>query len=122
MLIQDFKKLFEAHLTILEGMINSMPNKGDTEEESQRLVLENRLSELWYGLNGTEQEDLLFEYDVLPEFVQEHISDFDEDENQKEECDRIICKLNQIGWTADYGLDCVLIDFRKLSNEEREAL
>lgn len=91
-------------------------------KESQRLVLQNRLSELCYGLNGTEQEDLLFEYDELPEFVQEHLSDFDEDGNQKEECDRIIHKLNQIGWTADYGLDCVLIDFRKLSNKEREAL
>ncbi|KYG76412.1 hypothetical protein [Roseivirga spongicola] len=122
MLIQDFKDQFESHLSTLEDMILRMPEKGNTESESQAIVLKNRLGDLWHSLNGTEQEDLIFEYDELPEFVQECMSDFDEDGNQKEECVRIIHKLNQIGWAANYGLDCVLYDFRRLSDQERKDL
>lgn len=58
----------------------------------------------------------IFEYDELPENVQEVLQDFDENTTDPyKESDRIIKKLNEIGWTGDYGLDGILCDFKKNS-------
>lgn len=54
-------------------------------------------------------------YHLLPEDVQNVLSDFNENEPDKyAECSRIIANLEQFGWTADFGLSGDLEGLKKL--------
>jgi len=54
------------------------------------------------------------EYDNLPQEVKDILDSFDMNEADSDrECDRIIDKLNDIGWTADYGLSGEIYDVKK---------
>jgi hypothetical protein len=53
------------------------------------------------------------EYDNLPQEVKDILDSFDIDKDAYKECDRIIDELNEIGWTADYGLSGEIYDVMK---------
>lgn len=53
------------------------------------------------------------EYDNLPQEVKDILDSFDMNEaDSYEECRNIICKLEDIGWTADYGLSGEIYDVK----------
>jgi len=60
---KTFKSEVDDLVSELEDLITSMPDKGNTEEDSQRVVLMNRLNELSYAVNGVEDEDFFDEDD-----------------------------------------------------------
>ncbi len=43
----------------IEQLIEKMPYKGDSENESQKVCLTNRLNEFYYSVNGIEDEDFI---------------------------------------------------------------
>jgi hypothetical protein len=55
------------------------------------------------------------EYDNLPQEVKDILDSFDENKDSYQECDRIIDELEDIGWTADYGLSGEIYDVKKKS-------
>lgn len=57
--IDVFKAKAEALLSQLEELINTMPQKSDTSETSQKTFLINRLNALSRAFADTEQEDLI---------------------------------------------------------------
>jgi hypothetical protein len=57
--IDTFKAKAEELLSQLEELIETMPQKGDTSEQCQKVHLLNKLSSLESAFNGTEQEDLI---------------------------------------------------------------
>lgn len=57
--LQDFKEQLEFHISEIEDLIHSLPDKGNSEEESQKVCLQNRLNDLYYTVNGVEQSDLV---------------------------------------------------------------
>lgn len=54
------------------------------------------------------------EYETLPENVKEVIEEFSESNGSYKDCEKLITKLNKIGWTAEYGLDAEPYNFRKV--------
>lgn len=53
------------------------------------------------------------EFEDLPQNVLDILDQCTGDEDY-EDCKRIIKELNEIGWTADFGLSAELFDFKKL--------
>jgi hypothetical protein len=54
------------------------------------------------------------EWDELPRYVQDIIGEYNEDcDDLYEEAERIIALLEEVGWSADYGMDGALIDVEK---------
>ena len=58
---KEFKLQIRGHLSHVEDLINSMPYKGDTSEDSQKVLLMTALNQLAYTVNGIEQSDLMEE-------------------------------------------------------------
>jgi hypothetical protein len=54
---KSFKSEVEDLLSDVEDLILDMPDKGTTEEDSQKIVLKQRLNELYQAVNGVEDED-----------------------------------------------------------------
>ena len=54
----EFKEELKNQISCLEDLIHSMPYKGDSEEESQKVCLQNRLNDFYYTVNGIEDSDL----------------------------------------------------------------
>lgn len=52
-----FKQKALIFISDLEDMINAMPYKGDTESESQKLCLQNALSNFEHTVNGVKESD-----------------------------------------------------------------
>ena len=62
-----------------------------------------------------EEIDLLANYHLLPQEIQDILLGFDEEaDNSYHECDRVIKLLEQNGYTAEYGLDGELYDLKKV--------
>lgn len=62
-----------------------------------------------------EEIDLLENYHLLPQPVQDILLSFDEEENgMYNECKRVIALLEQNGYTADYDLSGQLFDLEPL--------
>lgn len=57
--IESFRNQMEELLEQVEDLIHTMPQKGNTSSECQRLCLQQCLNRLWCALNGTTQEDLI---------------------------------------------------------------
>ena len=55
------------------------------------------------------------QYKYLPLPVNSIISSFDENKDLYHECARLVAELDQIGWTAEYGLDGQLHDLEKIT-------
>ena len=53
----EFKNKVETLVSEIEDIINEMPYKGDSETESQKIYLTNRLDQFSYAVNGVEDED-----------------------------------------------------------------
>ena len=58
MKIDKFRQRIETHLSKIEDLILSIPQKGDICQDCQRMCLHEALNTFWYTLNGTKQEDL----------------------------------------------------------------
>jgi hypothetical protein len=58
MKIETFKKRANRLTAKLDALINSMPKKGNTPSECQRLTILQELYGLIHAINGTEQKDL----------------------------------------------------------------
>lgn len=54
------------------------------------------------------------EYDNLPQEVKAILDTYNEHKDAYKECERIIEELNKIGYTADYYLDGVLFDVKRI--------
>lgn len=61
-------------------------------------------------------------YDELPTNIKLIVNTFDDSVDGYKECERIIQELEAKGYTADYGLDAVLFDFRKLESEYKQII
>ena len=56
------------------------------------------------------------EYDTLPQHVQDILYLWDDNNpNPYDECRKTITMLNNVGWTADYGLDGMVYDVKNLN-------
>ncbi len=53
------------------------------------------------------------EYDNLPQEVKDILDSFDMNIDAYQACDEVIDKLDDIGWTADYGLSGEIYDVKK---------
>lgn len=51
------------------------------------------------------------EYDALPDNVRDILDQATGDEDYSD-CANLVCQLEAIGWTAEYGLDAALFDVR----------
>jgi predicted Zn-ribbon and HTH transcriptional regulator len=56
--IATWKICTESHIEQLQTLIERLPQKGDKQEDCQRVCLQQRLNELESAINGTEAEDL----------------------------------------------------------------
>ena len=56
--------------------------------------------------------DLLKNYHLLPQDVQDALASFDENEDGYKECARVLELVEQLGYTFDYYLDAVPYDLR----------
>ena len=56
--LMDFKDSAEKLIDDFENLIHQMPQKGNKSCDCQRTFLQQRLNELSYAVNGTEQVDL----------------------------------------------------------------
>jgi len=70
-------------------------------------AFKNRIAELL-------QIDLFENYEALPDNVKLLIDNFNNNEQTYENCGLLVAELEKIGFTCDYGLDCVPIDLRAL--------
>lgn len=52
-------------------------------------------------------------FDMLPEYVQDIFNSCSGDEDY-EDCKKLVEELNLIGWTAEYGLDAIIFNIRKI--------
>lgn len=59
MKLTEFKQTAEAILGELEAHINKMPNKGDSQDESQKMCLKQAVNEVQWAINGVTDEDLV---------------------------------------------------------------
>jgi frataxin-like iron-binding protein CyaY len=55
----EFKNRVEDLVSQIEDIINKMPYKGDSETESQKIYLMNKLNQFSYAVNGVEDEDFI---------------------------------------------------------------
>ena len=55
---KEFKLQIRGHLSHVEDLINSMQHKGDTSDDSQKVLLMTALNQLQNVVNGIEQSDL----------------------------------------------------------------
>ena len=125
--IKDFKSKAEDLLGQLESLIQTMPQKGDTSTDCQRVYLQQQINEVYYAINGTEQSDLedeaeeeeidLFEdFDNLPCNVQAVIMKFEDSEQDYNTCQELVDALEEVGYTCEYGLTAVPYNLRKIEN------
>ena len=56
--IKEFKSKAEDLLGQLETLIQTMPQKGDKSTDCQRTYLQQQINEVYYAINGIEEEDL----------------------------------------------------------------
>lgn len=61
-----------------------------------------------------EEIDLLENYHLLPQEVQNILDTFDGNKDPYIECKRVIKELEKVGYTANYYLDGILYDLKKL--------
>lgn len=59
MTLSEFKEQAENLLGQLEELIQQLPQKGNTCNECQRTCLQQAVNEVYYAVNGTEEEDLI---------------------------------------------------------------
>lgn len=59
MTLSEFKEKTENLLGELEELIQQLPQKGNTCSECQRTCLQQAVNEVYYAVNGTEEEDLI---------------------------------------------------------------
>jgi hypothetical protein len=59
----DFKERVEPLISEIEDVILSMPDKGDSERESQKICLINSLNNFYYTVNGVEDSDFIDDED-----------------------------------------------------------
>lgn len=52
-----FKTKAESLINELEELINTMPYRGNSEQESQKIYLSNKLNQFSYAINGVEEGD-----------------------------------------------------------------
>jgi hypothetical protein len=57
--IQTFQQHANTLISQLEALINTMPHKGDTAADSQKIDLLNALKQVQMSVTGTEQKDLV---------------------------------------------------------------
>jgi len=53
-----FKEKAKSILEKLETLIQTMPQKGDKSTDCQRTYLQQKINEVYYAINGIEEEDL----------------------------------------------------------------
>ena len=51
------KEMMERTLGQFENMVNEMPFRGNTQEESQKVALQNAVNNLFACINGLQDED-----------------------------------------------------------------
>lgn len=56
--LEKFKKKAESILEKLENHIQKMPQKGNKSTDCQRTYLQQQINEVYYAINGIEEEDL----------------------------------------------------------------
>jgi hypothetical protein len=119
---KKFKQIAKAFLAA-DDLINDLTN-----DETERFELWLDTSYAGKNQNSyerikdyleqkTDQEDLLNDYENLPEDLKAILETFNEDEERYSECARIQAELEQIGYTYDYGLDGEPYHLRKLKTE-----
>ena len=60
--------------------------------------------------------DLFDDYDKLPPHIKDIIEKYSECDNDYKTCERFIAELKENGYTADYGLDAIPFDLKKIQN------
>jgi len=55
--LSTFKMEMDYLCSQIEDLINEMPYKGNKEEDSQKVCLQNALNKLQQAVNGCEEED-----------------------------------------------------------------
>ena len=84
--IQTFQQKANTLISQLEALINTMPHKGDTAADSQKIALLNDLKQVQMSVTGTEQKDLVNVFtcqvadDPDPDAESEIIRIFDEND------------------------------------------
>lgn len=58
---RDFKDSAELRIVLIQQLIDEMPHKGDKEDQSQKMVLQNRLDSLSRAVAGVTDEDFKIE-------------------------------------------------------------
>lgn len=58
---RDFQDSCEARIALLQQMIDELPQKGDKEEFSQKMVLQTRLNGFARAVAGVTDEDFKIE-------------------------------------------------------------
>lgn len=58
---EEFQKKAETHMEALKALIDSLPHKGDSEDQSQKVVLLNRFNGLDRALYSLTDDDLKIE-------------------------------------------------------------
>lgn len=61
-----------------------------------------------------DQPDLLDNYEVLPEEVQQILSSYNDEDSTYDTCRALEKELNAVGYGIDWGLDAVPYDLHKL--------
>jgi len=56
--LTEFTEKTESIINRFQQLIDELPQKGDTSEDSQKVCLQQRLNELQYAVNGTRESDL----------------------------------------------------------------
>jgi hypothetical protein len=54
-----FKRLGKNLIEVMESLIKEMPDKGDKEEDSQKICLLNKLHDFEMTVNGTQPDDFI---------------------------------------------------------------
>ena len=57
--LKDFKEKAKLLIDEFQELIETMPQKGNTTNECQRLTMQQRLNELEHAVSGTQAEDLM---------------------------------------------------------------
>lgn len=56
---KTFKSKIEKEVSKIEDIISKMPYKGDSESESQKIYLTNKLNQFSYAVNGVTDDDFI---------------------------------------------------------------
>ncbi len=109
--IDKARKVLEQHGYFVENLwsVNDVIDKHGCSIDIARKVLKELLTKSIETIN-----EMIQDHEVYPMEVTNILNTWDENEDPYRECERIVKELNKINWSADWYLDGVLYNIRKL--------